>query len=59
MKPTSLNNQPAPQVGNIVIVRGVRCRIFKLHPFGTMDVEQIDGPNAWRISGAPFILETK
>jgi hypothetical protein len=39
------------RVGDIVRVYGKLCRVFKIRPAGTIDVEEIDGPNAWRISG--------
>jgi hypothetical protein len=28
-----------------------KARIFKVHPFGTIDVLTLDGKNAYRISG--------
>ena len=39
------------QVGSIIMVRGVRCRVFKVRDFGTVDVEEIGGPRTWRVSG--------
>jgi hypothetical protein len=41
-------------IGQSVTVRGVECRITDIHPAGTIDVEEIDGPHAWRVSGLPF-----
>ena len=38
-------------LGSIVTVRGKSCRVFKVHDFGTVDVEEINGPGAWRVSG--------
>jgi hypothetical protein len=46
--------RPRPQIGQIVFVYGVRCRIFKVRPCGTIDVEEVDGPRAWRLSGLGF-----
>ena len=43
-----------PYIGQILTVRGVVCRVFKIHPLGTIDVEEIDGPRAFRLSGLPF-----
>lgn len=40
-----------PQLGMIVMVRGLKCRIFKIHPLGTLDVEEINGLRAFRLSG--------
>lgn len=45
---------PKPKIGQIVIVRGIRCRVFKVHPMATMDVEEIDGPRAFRLTGYAF-----
>jgi hypothetical protein len=42
-----------PYVGQIVTVRGTPCRIFKVHAFGTIDVESLCGEYAWRLSGLP------
>jgi cellobiose-specific phosphotransferase system component IIB len=39
------------QVGSIIMVHNVRCRVIKMRDFGTVDVEEIDGPRAWRVSG--------
>jgi len=46
-----MENNHGPQVGQVTKVRGVVCRISKVHPFGTIDVEEIDGLRAWRITG--------
>lgn len=52
--PTEGVVRPRPQIGQIVFVYGVRCRIFKVRPCGTIDVEEVDGPRAWRLSGLGF-----
>lgn len=44
-----------PNVGDVVVVRGVKCRITKVHKFGTIDVQAIDGSGAWRITGLSFL----
>lgn len=46
-----------PHIGDLVTVRGVECRIFKIHPFGTIDVEEINGPRAWRLTGLCFFYQ--
>lgn len=43
-----------PQVGQIVKVYGHDCRIFKIHPLGTIDVVRVDGSKAYRLSGLAF-----
>lgn len=40
-----------PEVGMLITVHGKRCRIFKVHPAGTIDVVALDGSGAWRVSG--------
>jgi hypothetical protein len=44
----------APQVGDIVIVHGKRCEVFRVRPAGTIDVSEINGPGAWRLTGLGF-----
>lgn len=41
-------------IGQLVTVRGIECRIFKVHPFGTIDVVSLCGNYAWRLSGMPL-----
>lgn len=43
-----------PKVGMTVTYCGGTYRIFRIHPFGTIDIEEIDGPRAWRITGLSF-----
>jgi hypothetical protein len=43
-----------PEIGQFVTVYGVKCVIVKVHPLGTIDVEEIDGPRAYRLSGLSF-----
>jgi hypothetical protein len=50
-------NYDPPKLGMIVTVYGVKCRIFKVHPMGTIDVVSIDGRRAWRITGLPFFTK--
>lgn len=40
-----------PQVGDRCTVRGIACIVTKILPAGTVDVEAIDGPQAFRLSG--------
>jgi len=42
------------KIGQIITVYGKQCRIFKVHPFGTVDVVTLDGSRAWRVSGLRF-----
>lgn len=39
------------KVGAVVVVYGVRCVVFKVRPFGTVDVLSLDGKQAFRVSG--------
>jgi hypothetical protein len=43
------------KVGDVVVVYGKRCRVFKVRPMGTVDVEEIGGRGAWRLSGLPLV----
>lgn len=44
-----------PKVGDETTVRGMRCRITKVWPFGTIDVVSLDGKHAWRVTGLGFL----
>lgn len=48
-------NSKTPKIGMIVKVRGMDCKIFKIHPLGTIDVVSLDGEKAFRLSGLPFV----
>jgi hypothetical protein len=43
-------------VGSEITVRGHLCRVFKVHPFGTIDVESLCGRFAWRVTGLALAL---
>jgi len=43
--------RPALQIGALVTVRGVPCRVVRIRPCGTIDVLALDGSGAWRVSG--------
>lgn len=43
-------------VGSEITVRGHVCRVFKVHPFGTVDVESLCGRFAWRVTGLALAL---
>lgn len=43
-----------PEIGQLVTVRGVRCRITAVLPLGTIEVEALDGSKAFRLSGLSF-----
>lgn len=40
-----------PVVGQRITVRGVACRIVAVLPMFTIDVEEIGGSRAWRLTG--------
>lgn len=42
------------KIGMQVVVRGIRCRVVAIHRAGTVDVEEIGGNRAWRVSGLAF-----
>jgi len=44
-----------PRLGQTITVRGVRCTILKLRPFGTLDVVTPEG-RAFRVTGLPYRL---
>lgn len=44
----------APKIGDIVIIYGQRCRVYRLHPLGTVDVESLDSGRCYRLSGLPL-----
>lgn len=37
--------------GDVLVVHGKPCTIFKVWPFGTYDVLSLDGKNAYRVTG--------
>ncbi len=41
-------------VGNPITVRGIACRITKLLPLGTVEVESLDKTRHFRVSGLPL-----
>lgn len=43
--------QNKPSVGMLVTVRGMVCRITKIHAAFTIDVESVCGNYAFRVSG--------
>lgn len=48
---TQLAIAKAPELGQIIRIRGLFCRIVRIRPFGTIDVESLDGSRAFRVSG--------
>jgi hypothetical protein len=54
MKQVTNMKKNIPKIGQLVTVRGVKCRIFKIREFGTIDVESICGNYAFRLSGLNF-----
>jgi len=45
-----------PKIGQLVTLpSGKKARIFKVHPFGTVDVLTVDGERAFRLTGLPFV----
>jgi hypothetical protein len=43
-----------PQIGQLITVRGVTCRIVKIHPLGTLDCVSLDGLRSYRVTGLSF-----
>lgn len=44
-----------PKVGDHMTVHGVLCRVFRVRPAGTLDVEALDGSGrCWRVTGLMF-----
>lgn len=43
-----------PQIGMIYIHAGKRCKITKVRPHGTIDIQALDGSGSWRITGLWF-----
>ncbi len=49
-------NDNRPYVGQTTRVFGVLCRVVRVYPMGTIDVEALDDSGrAWRVSGLAFI----
>ncbi len=44
----------APRAGQIVEFNNRICRIVKVHCFGTIDIVEVDGNGAWRVTGLAF-----
>jgi len=40
-----------PKLGQLIKVRGIICHIAKIHPFGTVDVLEVNGHRAFRVTG--------
>jgi hypothetical protein len=47
---------PAIAVGDVFEVRGMTVRILKIRPFGTVDVETLDGKHWYRVTGLQFTI---
>ena len=45
----------ALKIGDIVTVHGIQCEVFKIRPFGTVDVVALDYSRAFRVSGLPMV----
>ena len=48
-------NCERPKVGDLCTIRGLACKITKVLPFGTIEVEAIEQDKAYRVSGLAFI----
>jgi hypothetical protein len=44
-----------PTVGTLIRTSRGGARIIAVYPFGTVDVESLDGKRHWRVTGLPFI----
>lgn len=40
-----------PSIGDRVRVYGIACQVVAIHPMGTIDVEAIEGAQAYRVTG--------
>jgi hypothetical protein len=43
-----------PKIGQLITVRGISCRIVKIHPFGTLDAVEVNGSRSFRVTGLSF-----
>lgn len=39
------------KIGQRITVRGIECIVYKIHPFGTVDVHSLDEKLYFRVSG--------
>lgn len=42
------------KIGTIITVYGQPCRVYRMHPLGTVDVETLDGKRCYRVTGLPL-----
>jgi len=42
------------KIGDIITVYGQKCRVYRIHGMGTVDVETLDGERCYRVSGLPL-----
>jgi hypothetical protein len=57
MRKTQIENQmknEKPKIGQLITVRGISCRIVKIHPFGTLDAVEVNGSRSFRVTGLSF-----
>ncbi len=43
-----------PKIGQLITVKGCKCRITAVYRAGTIDVETLCGNFAWRVTGLGF-----
>lgn len=48
------NMKNTPKVGQLIVVRGIQCRIVNVLPMGTLDCISLDGKHSFRVSGLMF-----
>lgn len=48
-----------PRIGQQTTVHGRPCTIVAVFDGGTIEVEEVNGPGAWLVSGLPFIFAHK
>lgn len=44
-----------PEIGMLVTVRGIVCKVYAIRGAGTVDVQAVNGDQCFRISGLPFL----
>ena len=56
MTPSTISLPPLPRIGQTITHDGKLCRIFRIPSYGVIEVEEIDGPGAWRIQGFAWAI---
>ncbi len=48
-------NSTRPNVGDLIVVRDLMCKVTKVYPFGTLDASAIEENQAFRVTGLAFL----